>query len=214
MAKTIDLVGQRFGRWLVSSKSEKHGKHVYWNCLCDCGNTAAVYAGSLTRGKSISCGCFNKEGTIARCLSHGHANGGNGTKTYNCWRNMKARCSNPNNHKWADYGGRGIRYTPAWETFDGFLADMGECPSSKHSIDRIDVNNNYEPSNCRWATPIEQGNNQRTNTLLTHNGRTMTLADWSRETGINRTTILQRINRSKWSVERALTERVHFVRHS
>lgn len=214
MAKFQDLSGRRFGRWVVVDRAENRSGRSHWNCVCECGATASVASCSLTLGKSVSCGCFNVEGTVARCLSHGHANGGNGTRTYNCWRNMKARCTNPRNHKWPDYGGRGITYTPAWETFDGFLADMGECPSSKHSIDRIDVNGNYEPSNCRWATPIEQGNNQRTNTLLTHNGRTMTLADWARETGIGHTTILQRINRSKWSVERALTERVHFGRHS
>lgn len=212
MAKFQDLSGKRFGRWLVVDRAENRCGRSHWNCVCKCGATASVAACSLTLGKSVSCGCFNVEGTIERCLTHGHANGGNGTRTYNCWRNMKARCTNPKNHKWPDYGGRGITICDKWFAFDGFLADMGECPTN-HSIDRIDVNGNYTPDNCRWANPTEQANNQRDNTRLTLNGVTRTVSEWSRATGIQHTTILQRINRSGWSVERALTEPVHLGRH-
>ncbi len=212
MGRFQDLTEQRFGRWLVVARAENRGVQTYFECVCDCGSKQDVYAGSLKSGKSISCGCFNVEGTVARCLSHGHANGGNGTRTYNCWRNMKARCTNPKNHKWADYGGRGITVCAAWGTFDGFLADMGECPPN-HSIDRIDVNGNYTPDNCRWADPTQQANNQRGNTRLTLRGVTKTVSEWAREIGTNPTTILQRINRSGWSVEKALTEPVHFGKH-
>ena len=210
MAGFRDLSGQTFGRWTVVDKAENRSGRVHWNCVCSCGNRNSVASVSLTLGNSVSCGCFNKEGTIARCLSHGHANGGNGTRTYNCWRNMKARCSNPNNHKWPDYGGRGITYCTEWETFAGFLADMGECPSGEHSIDRIDNSGNYAKDNCKWSNNYEQANNTRGNTNLTHDGRTMSVAEWSRETGIHHTTILQRMNRSGWSVRRALTETVKF----
>ena len=211
MGRFQDLTEQRFGRWVVVSRDTSKAR-TYWNCKCDCGKEMSVCACSLTSGKSISCGCFNVEGTVARCLSHGHANGGNGTRTYNCWRNMKARCTNQKNHKWADYGGRGITVCATWITFDGFLADMGECPPN-HSIDRIDVNGNYTPDNCRWADPTQQANNQRDNTRLTLRGITKTVSEWARELGIHHTTILQRINRSGWSVEKALTEPVHFGRH-
>jgi len=211
MGKFTDHSGKRFGSWSVKSRDfTKAG--IYWNCTCDCGKDAAVFGGSLTSGKSKSCGCLRDEETAKRNFKHGVTTGchrAQPPRTYNCWRNMKARCSNPNNHKWPDYGGRGVAVCEKWQTFAGFFEDMGECPPG-HSIDRINVNGDYEPANCRWANNVEQANNQRDNTLLTHNGKTQTLAKWSREVGISHTTILQRINRGGWSVERALSENVQF----
>jgi len=118
---------------------------------------------------------------------------------------MKSRCCNPRVHRYSQYGGRGIRVCDRWmHSFENVLADMGEKPSASHSIDRIDTNGNYEPGNCRWALPVVQGNNQRTNRLIEHEGETRTLAEWSRLVGIGSSTIAARIERG-WSVERAVS---------
>ena len=211
----IDLVGQRFGRYLVISRAENKCGKTHWNCMCDCGKSKSVYAGSLRAGTSTSCGCQRDEETSRRNFKHGVAAGCHAAqppRTYNCWRNMKARCQNPKNPKYPVYGGRGITVCESWQTFANFYADMGDCPA-KHSIDRIDNDGNYEPSNCRWATDGQQGSNKSTNTNLTFNGKTMTVSEWAREIGIHHTTILQRIYRSGWCVEKALTEPVHLGRH-
>jgi hypothetical protein len=210
MGKFIDLTGQRFGRWLVISADVVARRK--WLCRCDCGNQKSVAGHTLTGMLSKSCGCARDEETSRRNFKHGVVTGchrATTPRTYNCWRNMKARCQRPNSPKYPIYGGRGIKVCDRWQDFANFLEDMGECPSAAHSIDRIDNDGNYEPSNCRWATVAQQASNQSTNLRLTLRGQTMTLAEWSRSTGINHTTILQRINRSKWSVERALTEPVH-----
>jgi len=126
---------------------------------------------------------------------------------------MKARCQNPKNHKYSAYGARGITVCERWQSFHGFLSDMGECPGTEYSIDRINNDGNYELGNCRWATVSQQMSNQSTNTRLSHNGKTMTVSQWARELGMHHTTILQRIYRSGWSIDRALTEAVHLGRH-
>lgn len=116
---------------------------------------------------------------------------------------MLARCTNGKNRRYKDYGGRGIGVCERWYDFANFLADMGEKPKG-YSLDRIDVNGDYEPGNCRWATATEQARNKRNNTLLTHNGETHTIAEWGDILGIRHTTISTRLH-SGWSVERALT---------
>ena len=215
MAKLKDLTGQRFGRWTVIGEAPKKGSQSYWRCVCDCGTAKDVYAYSLTKGVSMSCGCQRDEETARRNFKHGVCDGCHTEtppRTYNCWRNMKARCQNPNNHKYPIYGGRGITVCDNWQTFAGFYADMGDCPEG-HSIDRIDNDGNYEPGNCRWATVEQQMSNQSTNRMLTLDGKTQTLAQWARDTGIQQLTISRRIDVSGWSVEKALTEPVHFGRH-
>lgn len=212
MTKLKDLTGQRFGRWSVVGEAPKKGGQRHWHCLCDCGNEKDVYVGSLSRGVSMSCGCQRDEETARRNFKHGVCDGyhtGTPPRTYNSWRNMKARCQNPKNHKYPIYGGRGITVCDNWQTFAGFYADMGDCPDD-HSIDRIDNDGNYEPGNCRWATVEQQMSNQSTNRMLNFDGKTQTLAQWSRDIGINPITISRRINICGWSVERALTERVQF----
>ncbi len=125
---------------------------------------------------------------------HGHMRNGVGTKTYVAWHGMRRRCFDPNNPKYPVYGGRGITVCDRWSEFSVFLADMGECPNGK-TLDRIDVNGNYEPSNCRWATPEEQQNNRRDNVFITHLGETLTIAQWSRKTGLAHETIRRRFLR-------------------
>lgn len=125
---------------------------------------------------------------------------------YACYNNMKTRCYNPRNASYKNYGGRGIKVCDRWlDSFWLFLVDMGEKPSPKHSLDRIDNHGDYSKENCRWATPEEQMNNVRYNVLLTHDGRTMTATEWAREIGIGVSTIYARINDFGMSHSEALT---------
>jgi hypothetical protein len=124
---------------------------------------------------------------------------------------MKMRCYSRGATRYAEWGGRGIRVCHRWLTFENFLADMGERPSSSHSIDRIDPDGNYELGNCRWATRSEQQRNRRDSVKLTALGRTMTLYDWADETGISAKTLYSRVHTEGWSHERAVTERVRRV---
>jgi hypothetical protein len=145
-----------------------------------------------------------------RMKTHGGTvdNKGRNTPEYKSWAHMKARCNSETNHKYHLYGARGIKVCDRWlNNFENFLADMGQKPSPLHTIDRIDNNGNYEPSNCRWATKKEQGRNTRTNLLITHNGKTMTLIEWSELSGVNKITLRNRISLYGWSVEKALTKR-------
>lgn len=201
MAKLKDLTGQRFGRWSVTARAENTNKgQSQWLCVCDCGTVRVINTNNIRQGSSKSCGCLKDELTSARSKTHGLTN----TRTYRCWANMITRCENKNFSRHADYADRGISVCDNWQTFAGFLADMGECPSSECSIDRINNDGNYEPSNCRWATKVTQANNTRANNVVTFNGVSRTLAEWSRLTGINYSTLRNRINRSKMPPEIAL----------
>lgn len=212
MSTIKDLTGQKFGRWTVVSQADRKHSQTYWNCVCECGKTKSVYSQSLVKGLSMSCGCARDEETARRNFKHGVCDGCHTKqppRTYNCWRNMKARCQNPNNHKYPIYGGRGIQVCERWQDFSNFLSDIGECHGNEFSIDRIDNDGNYELGNCRWATMEQQMSNQSTNNLVTFNGETKTVSQWSRQLGIKYGTILRRINSGNWSVEKALTEPVH-----
>jgi len=127
--------------------------------------------------------------------------------TYRAWKSARNRCNNPTNPGYPNYGGRGITFTSEWDSFERFLSDMGPRPSARHSLDRIDVNGPYAPGNCRWATPEEQANNKRNSALITFNGKTLSVRQWSRELGISSATLEWRLQNG-WSAEKALTEGV------
>lgn len=152
-----DLVGQRFGRLLVTARAAHQLGHPRkWLCLCDCGRITTTGTGNLTSGGTQSCGCLAAEVKSARVRTHGMTD----TRTWRSWQGMKNRCRNEKNPSYYRYGGRGIQVHEPWLKFENFLADMGERPEGM-SLDRIDVNGNYEPSNCQWATSTEQRVNQR-----------------------------------------------------
>lgn len=191
--------GQQFGKWTIVELRQPKALS-----RCECGIERDVYITHLVSGASASCGACGERAMPA--LTHGQTN----TAEFRIWMGMKARCKYACVPAFDHYGGRGIKVCDRWlESFESFLADMGPRPSTDHSIDRINVDGDYEPGNCRWATRSEQSINRRCTKKLTVGGRTQSLAEWSREIGIGLHTLAWR-RRQGWSPERIispLTER-------
>lgn len=176
-----------------------------WHCCCDCGRMVTVRGTDLLSGHNASCGCLARDTTIARSKTHGHALRGMMSPTYVTWCLMRQRCANLKSPQYKWYGKRGIKVCDRWlDAFENFLADMGERPTGM-SLDRVDPNGNYEPANCRWATPREQSNNTRRSRWITHNGETLTVAQFARKFNLPHHTLYKRLFYRKWDVERALT---------
>ena len=194
-----DLTGKKFNRLTVLRFSHSKNKKSYWECVCSCGVSKAVRSDRLTSGGTKSCGCAQREIAGRQC-KHGLVH----TQEYNSWRNMKERCNNKNNPNYKDYGGRNIKITASWDDFRLFYSDMGKKPSNNHTIERVDNNKGYEPTNCVWATKKQQANNRRSNVLLTHNGETKNITQWCEKLGFSKMLIRSRLNRG-WSEEKTLT---------
>lgn len=162
MAK-IDLTGQKFGRLTVSEEHFNHGRTKRrWFCVCECGRTTSVFQFSLKRGITKSCGCLRDEMRPAIAAKTFTTHGMSKTPEFVAWCSIVQRCTNPRARVYKHYGGRGIKICDKWaSSFDAFFNDVGPRPSSEHSIDRINVDGDYEPNNVRWATRNQQAQNQR-----------------------------------------------------
>lgn len=203
---------QRFGSWTVIGVDPDPR---YRLCVCDCGTQKRVKFWNIKTGLSTSCGCVAARNASARAhLMHEAktTHGKSGSRAYGIWCGMKDRCGNPNSAYYAYYGGRGVKVCDRWrDSFENFLADMGE-PGPQETIERIDNDGGYEPSNCKWATRKEQQNNRRVSRKITHNGRTMTAKQWSEEAGIHINTLIQRLDSGLSAEELFSTERrVYFA---
>ena len=203
--KLVDLTNQRFGRLVALERYSQitaYGK-TQWECKCDCGSIVLVVTGQLTTGSTKSCGCQRRDSARENGLKTKH--GMTGTAVYKAWQGLRYRCLDPEHEQYHNYGGRGITVCDEWKTsFEAFYRDMGPRPNIGYSIDRIDVNGNYEPSNCRWATTTEQANNTRRNVYYDFNGEKLTLAEISRRTNIPVPTLSCRIKRMNLCIDDAV----------
>lgn len=194
--------GDRFERWLVLNPYHSPAKAL---CQCDCGTTRGIERGSLVKGRSRSCGCLRIETTVERCTTHGMT----GSRIYRVWASMIERCESPTCRDFPDYGGRYISVCPEWlHSFEQFYSDMGEPGFKGASIERVDVNGDYSPSNCIWATQVQQARNRRNSLILTHEGVSKHVNEWAEQLGVDKNSLRSRINRG-WSVKDALTEPIH-----
>ena len=205
MGVRLDLTGKRFGRLIVIKKGETDKNYnTSWVCKCDCGNEVTVQTGHLRSGHTQSCGCIHDE-CVRKMIDGNVTHGMSHTPTYNVWKGIRTRCYNPNHISYKYYGAKGVIVCKRWlSSFDNFLEDMGKKPKGK-SIDRIDSNGDYEPSNCHWATIDEQNNNMSTNVFVKINDKTKTIAEWARYYGKNKAAVYSRIRRG-WNPVDAITK--------
>lgn len=192
-------MGTRFGRLLVVEYIK--GRRSKWRCVCDCGRSSLTSSQALRSGYSKSCGCFKTEKHLVTVSTHRMSR----SITYTSWKAMKRRCYNPKEPSFGSYGGRGISVSEEWRnSFETFLSDIGERPSLNHSLERINVNGNYEAENCRWATRREQNLNMRSNVILELNGERKCLSEWAESLCIHPQTLRGRLERG-WCDEAILT---------
>lgn len=199
------MIGNQYGRLEVISflKTDKHGNKVYL-CKCECGNTTTTTANSLKKGHTKSCGCLQRE-TVTK---HNKSK----TRLYKVWMDMRCRCNYKNGQDFKHYGNRGVKVCDEWlnnfQTFYDWAMANGykeNAPKGECTLDRINVDGNYEPSNCRWVNSKSQANNRTNNRVITYHNETHTLAEWSEILGIKYETLSARLNKYKWSVEQAFS---------
>src|SRR6185369_616312 len=193
-----DMTGETFNNWDVLKLDGPKHKGTYWWCRCKlCGSVKSIFGESIRTGMSKSCGC-DRQGIN---IKHGQT----GSPTYKVWLQMRRRCDDPKNVRYARYGGRGITYCERWKIYKNFLADMGEKPDG-YQIERIDNDGNYEPNNCKWVPRKEQQRNTSRSHFVTFKGERLPIATWAERTGIPARVIFNRLGKLHWSVEATLTK--------
>lgn len=193
MIKSRNCAGLRFGR-LVVLASYKGQKYWMVDCLCDCGTAITRQSSNVLSSLTQSCGCLRRE-TLSRIkFKHGAMRSGQDRwPEHNIWNAMKTRCYNKNCKHYAEYGGRGIKVCERWQEFANFIADMGRRPDQKLTLERLNNDGNYEPSNCVWATRTQQARNRSTTKRLTIDGETMTVFEWAQRGNINYYSLRRRL---------------------
>ena len=204
MSHLKDLTGQKFARWTVigRAQNDKRGQ-AQWHCVCECGNTSIVGGKDLRLGKSRSCGCLQKDTASITSRKHGKSN----SRLFHIWTAMRSRCYNHSVQHYCLYGGRGITVCDEWKnSFESFYEwAINNGYADNLSIDRIDVNGNYEPSNCRWADDRTQARNKRNPHLIEFRGEKKMLIEWTEILGLNYYMIRSRLQKGNWTVEEAFT---------
>ena len=179
-------------------RDKNKNSKIYVNCTCICGNSKDVLLYSILGGNTKSCGCYNSRLTKERNTKHSLASREKRDRLYNIWLDMRKRCYTQTSKSYVNYGGRGIKVCDEWDDYLSFRSwALNNKYNDKLSLDRINVNGNYEPDNCRWADNYTQARNKRNSHFLNYNGKCLTISEWSRELGISRGTILQRLTKGK-----------------
>lgn len=197
-----DLTGQKFNMLTVKSFAFIRDSHAYWNCVCDCGKESVVCASRLFRGTTKSCGCISREISRKRMTTK---NGYSKTRIYRIFIGMKQRCYKDKAKDYPRYGGRGIKICDEWLQDSKNFVEWAKGHGYKEtlSIDRIDVNGDYTPENCRWVSAKKQANNRRSNLFITYDGKTLSASEWCAIKGWNRHIIPERL-RKGWSLEKTM----------
>lgn len=186
------FTGERNGRLvLIETRGKNPNGKLCWVAQCDCGNKTLVIASLFRKGRVRSCGCLRDELNRVRAITHGMA----ASPEHKVWLGMKSRCNNPKAENYRHYGGRGIKVCEAWEDFANFYKDVGPRPSPKHTIERVDHNGNYEPSNCVWLHNSLQNQNRRDNKHVTLDGEDLVLAEAFRRANVSFTRFYWRTNK-------------------
>lgn len=192
MSNKDNLIGQKFGRLTVIEKvgykrSNSGYEDIVWKCICDCGNLTQTITPYLKKGVTKSCGCLKRETLELHNFKHGLTN----TKLFGIWEGIKERCYRNKCASFVNYGGRGIKMCSEWINDFKVFYDWSVSNGYQEglTIERINVNGNYEPSNCTWIPRSEQSKNRRSNHYILYNGTTNTISDWSRELGVSRSVV-------------------------
>lgn len=197
MSAFDDLTGQRFNHLTVINYVGRKNNNSIWKCQCDCGNIVEVRLSNLKSGKTKACGCLMKNG-----WGNGKTHGLSKSRPFKIWQEMKSRCNNPNYTYYKNYGARGIKVCFEWKDFVNFYDwAMSNGYADDLTLDRIDNNGNYEPSNCRWVNRKCQANNTRRNHFLEYQGQIKTIANWSDTFNVPYSNIYTYLQRHNWNIE-------------
>ncbi len=209
--KTIDITNKRFGKLVAIERCKNISGKTAWKCKCDCGNTTYVSTSNLSCNRIRSCGCLKLEKLLERSTTHNQRH----TILYSVWRGLRQRCNNPKHNSYHNYGGRGIKVCDEWDKSfqsfydwayaNGYSTENQKDEKLKLTLDRIDNNGNYEPSNCRWVDRKTQTRNMRTTKFITFNGERKSISEWCEIYGINKPSFIIRLKYG-WSIEEALTK--------
>lgn len=204
--KQLNISGETYGRLTAICKAKSESRHTKWLFKCACGVEKSIDLDAVRRGAISSCGCLKKEATAARSITHGHSIGRKESRELKSYNHAKSRCYNQNDQKYPQYGARGIKMCERWlNDAAAFIADMGECPP-RHTIDRIDPNGDYEPTNCRWATTHQQARTRTDNVIVTSDGVQMILKDYADIVGVNYKSLHAKIKYRGKTLEQATQE--------
>ena len=212
--KMNDISGEKFGRLTAIKPCGKNKwKNIMWLCKCDCGKEHMATEGKLKQGKVRSCGCLAKEMHIKQLETHGLTTGGK-PRTFIIWNGMKARCLNPKNDSYKSYGARGIKICDEWMKFENFHNwAIANGYNDNLSLDRIDNDDDYKPSNCQWVTPSENYKKQRKARYITIDGVTLNVSDWCKYLKVSRYTAYKYLNVSEEAFVEKFSEKVKYIKN-